>query len=225
MTQSHWHPQRQLAGVGSPGLGGCALAPAPVSWRSGVLARRAEDPSSRNCERRGWALGRGQGEGGGSGGEERGYGSSSDTWERCPQGFCASRVKRPPLSLRRVVHPNPGDRPTTPFLEACRLIPARHQCKHLQYAHRRAAAVCPKTSLRGTSSMARKGSFSLSFWGHRTGTVELLKSLSIGTRPETAAAATACYQGTLTMQRQTADMPANSCSRGVRKVWPWHGVS
>lgn len=45
--------------------------------------------------------------------ERRGYGSSSDTWERCPQGFCASRVKRPPLSLWRVVHPNPGDRPTT----------------------------------------------------------------------------------------------------------------
>lgn len=43
VTQSHWHPKRQLAGVGSPGLSGCALAPAPVSWRSGVLARRAED--------------------------------------------------------------------------------------------------------------------------------------------------------------------------------------
>lgn len=133
--------------------------------------------------------GRGQGEGGGSGEEERGYRRSSNIWERCPQGVCASRVKRPPLFLWRIVHPNPGDRPTTPFLKACRLIPTRHQCKHLQYAHKRAAAVCPKAGLRGASSMARKRSFSLSFWGYRTGTVGLLKSLSLGTRPETAAAA------------------------------------
>lgn len=80
-----------------------------------------------------------------TGGEERMWRRLPHLGKVPPRTLCLQGLKIPFVSSESIR--KPGDRPT-PFLEACRLTPARYQCKHFQYAHRRAAAACPKQAER-----------------------------------------------------------------------------
>lgn len=106
--------------------------------------------------------------------------------------------------------PNPGGRPK-PFLEALRLTPARHPCKHLHFAHRRAAAACTKAGWDVPVHIKKKGplAFLLESAGHRAGAMRLSKSFGLGTRSRRRLLLLLLlgHQGILTTQRNAKCLP------------------
>lgn len=160
-----------------------------------------------------------------TGGEERMWRWLPHLGKVPPRTLCLQGLKIPFVSSESIR--KPGDRPT-PFLEACRLTPARYQCKHLQYAHRRAAAACPKQAERCQFHVKKKkGPLAFLFGnaGHRTGSVRLSESIGLGTRLRRLLLPLPPPPPRLLDNAGTEQMCASSCSRDVRKVWPTHSVS